>query len=417
MTEKILASHAGMKRVEPGDIVEASVDVAMGHEMMGSRVLPHLEELGLERVWDPERVVVVLDHWAPAHSVETAEIHRRTRLFVKRYRITSFYEVGAGICHQVLAEHGHIRPGEILVGTDSHTTTGGALGAFAVGVGATDMAVVLATGHLWFKVPQSLRVILTGRLPPNVMGKDIILHLLGRLGPGGASYQAMEFHGDGVKRLSLDARMTLTNMAAEAGAKAALIPPDSKTEEYIRSRTIIPFTPVHPDPQASYAQTICIDTSQLEPQIALPHQPSKVVPVSEVQSTPIDQAFLGSCTNGRMEDLRVAARIVKGKRVHPHTRFIVIPASRHIYRQALKEGLIQILAESGATVGPPTCGPCFGGHLGLLASGEVCISASNRNFRGRMGSPEAEIYLASPATVAASAIAGQITDPRRGSDG
>jgi len=417
MAEKILASHAGLERVEPGEIVEARVDVAMGHEMMGSRVLPHLEEVGLERVWDPARVVVVLDHWAPAHSVESAEIHSRTRMFVKSYGVTHFYDVGAGICHQVLAEHGHLRPGELLVGTDSHTTTGGALGVFAVGVGATDMAVVLATGRLWFKVPSSLRIILTGRLPSKVMGKDIILHLLGQLGPGGASYQAMEFHGDTVGHLSLDARMTLTNMAAEAGAKAALIPPDNKTEEYVHSRTNIPFTPVRPDPQASYTQTLRLDVSHLEPQIALPHQPTKVAPVSEAQGTPIDQAFLGSCTNGRLEDLRIAAQIVKGRHVHPYTRFIVIPASRQVYQQALQEGLIKILADAGAIVGPPTCGPCFGGHLGLLAPGEVCISTSNRNFRGRMGSSKAEIYLASPATVAASALAGHITDPREGRSG
>jgi 3-isopropylmalate/(R)-2-methylmalate dehydratase large subunit len=414
LAEKILAKHAARSQVEPGEIIEASVDVAMSHEMLGTRVIPHVEAAGIERLWDPERVVVLLDHWAPAPTVEAAMVHQQVRRFVKRFGVTHFYEVGTGICHQVLADYGHLRPGELLVGTDSHTTTAGALGVFATGIGATDMAVVLATGRLWFRVPESIRVLLSGTLPNYVMGKDIILHILGKLGAGGASYKVMEFQGEGVKLLSIDSRMTITNMAVEADAKAAIMHVDEKTEAYTRARTKTPYTPVKPDSDASYVQTLRYDISKLVPQVAIPSLPTKVVPVSKAEGTPIDQAFLGSCTNGRIEDIRMAAKIVEGKQVAESVRFLVIPASRVVYQEALREGLLNILLTAGAVIGSPTCGPCFGGHCGLLAHGEVCISTSNRNFRGRMGSPDAEIYLASPATVAASAITGKITDPRKG---
>jgi 3-isopropylmalate/(R)-2-methylmalate dehydratase large subunit len=414
MAEKILARHAGKARVEPGQIVDAAVDVALSHEMLGSRVFPHLEEAGVERLWDPNCVVVALDHWAPAPTVEAATIHQRVRESVRRYGIPHLYEVGEGICHQVLAEHGHLRPGELLVGTDSHTTTGGAFGVFATGIGATDMAVVLATGRLWFRVPESTRIEISGRLANKVMSKDIILSVLGQLGGGGGEYRSLEFLGDGVYQLSLDARMTLTNMAAECGAKAALIPPDAQVEEYVRVRTTVPFSSVKPDPDATYAQTLRVDVTKLAPQVALPPLPTKVVPIGMAAGTRIDQAFLGSCTNGRLEDLRVAAAIVKGRTAAPGVRFLVIPASREVYRNALQEGLIKILLDAGATIGPPTCGPCFGGHCGVLGPHEVCISTTNRNFRGRMGSPDAQVYLASPATVAASALTGHITDPRQG---
>jgi 3-isopropylmalate/(R)-2-methylmalate dehydratase large subunit len=414
MAEKILARHAGKSRVEPGEIVDATVDVAMSHEMLGSRVFPHLEEAGVERLWDPRRVAVVLDHWAPAPTVEAATIHQRVRQSVRRFGIAHLYEVGEGICHQVLAEHGHLRPGELLVGTDSHTTTGGAFGVFATGIGATDMAVVLATGRLWFRVPESMWIEITGRLADKVMSKDIILSVLGQLGGGGGEYRSLEFLGEGVYRLSLDARMTLTNMAAECGAKVALIPPDTQVEEYVRARTDVSFSSVKPDSDATYAQTLRLDVDRLVPQVALPPLPTKVVPINMATGTPIDQAFLGSCTNGRLEDLRVAAAIVDGRQVPRGVRFLVIPASREVYRSALQEGLIKILVDAGATIGPPTCGPCFGGHCGVLGPHEVCISTTNRNFRGRMGSPEAQVYLASPATVAASALTGHITDPRQG---
>jgi 3-isopropylmalate/(R)-2-methylmalate dehydratase large subunit len=413
MAEKILARHAGKTRVEPGQIVDAAVDVALSHEMLGSRVFPHLEEAGVERLWDPSRVVVALDHWAPAPTVEAATIHQRVRESVRRYGIHHLYEVGEGICHQVLAEHGHLRPGELLVGTDSHTTTGGAFGVFATGIGATDMAVVLATGRLWFRVPESTRVEVAGRLAKMVMSKDIILSVLSQLGGGGGEYRSIEFLGEDVYRLSLDARMTLTNMAAECGAKAALIPPDAQVEEYVRTRTDVPFSSVKPDPDATYAQTLRVDLAKLAPQVALPPLPTKVVPIAMAVGTRIDQAFLGSCTNGRLEDLRVAAAIVKGRNAAPGVRFLVIPASREVYRNAVQEGLIMTLLDAGATIGPPTCGPCFGGHCGVLGPHEVCISTTNRNFRGRMGSPDAQVYLASPATVAASALTGHITDPRQ----
>ncbi len=414
MAEKILASHSEKPQVEPGEIVEANIDLAMSHEMLGSRVLPHLEEAGVEKLWNPDRVIVVLDHWGPASSVEAATIHQQVRKMVQHFGISHFYDVGVGICHQVLAEQGYLRPGELLVGTDSHTTTGGAFGVFAAGIGAADMAIVLATGRLWFRVPETTRIEISGKLPERVMGKDIILHLLGQLGAGGAAYHSIEFHGDGVSRLSIDARMTLTNMATEAGAKTALIPPDAKVEKYVKERTNAPYVPAIPDSDASYAQTYQIDAGDLTPQIAIPPLPTQVVPVTDVEGTAIDQAFLGSCTNGRLEDLRVAAQIVKGKMIAKGVRFLVIPASRNIFQSALKEGLIDILVKAGATIAPSTCGPCFGGHCGLLAPGEVCISTSNRNFKGRMGSPDADIYLASPATVAASTLTGHITDPRKG---
>ncbi len=413
IAEKILAAHADVSRVEPGEIIEASVDVAMSHEMLGTRVIPHVEAAEIEHLWDSDRVVIMLDHWAPAPTVEAAMIHQRVRRFVERYGVTHFYDVGTGICHQVLADYGHLRPGELLVGTDSHTTTGGALGVFATGIGATDMAVVLATGRLWFRVPESIRITLSGKLRDKVMGKDVILHILGELGAGGAAYKVLEFQGDGIEHLSIASRMTITNMSVEADAKAAIMPADQKVETYVQARTEIPFKPAKPDSDASYTQTLQYDVSKLVPQVATPSSPTQVVPVSEIEDVPIDQAFLGSCTNGRIEDIRMAARIINGKRVAKSVRFLVIPASRNVYQKALREGLLEILLTAGAVIGPPTCGPCFGGHCGLLADGEVCISTSNRNFSGRMGSPDAEIYLASPATVAASAITGKITDPRK----
>ncbi|MFX1561970.1 MAG: 3-isopropylmalate dehydratase large subunit [Promethearchaeota archaeon] len=414
MAEKILARHAKKNRTEPGEIVEAGIDLAMSHEMLGSLVLPHLREAGVEKFWNPDHVVVALDHWGPASSIEAAALHQKVRKIVQRFEISHFYDVGVGISHQVLAEKGHLRPGELLVGTDSHTTTGGAFGVFATGIGAADMTIVLATGRLWFRVPETIQIDISGKLPGMVMGKDIILHLLGQLGTGGAAYQSVEFHGKGISNLSLDARMTLTNMAAEAGAKTAIIPPDALVEKYVKARTTIPYKPVIPDSDASYIQTYQIDIGDLTPQIALPPLPTKVVPVAEAEGTAIDQAFIGSCTNGRLEDLRVAAHIVQGQETAKGIRFLVMPASREIYQSALNEGLIEILVKAGATLGPSTCGPCFGGHCGLLAPREVCISTSNRNFKGRMGSPDADIYLASPATVAASALAGHITDPRKG---
>jgi 3-isopropylmalate/(R)-2-methylmalate dehydratase large subunit len=414
MAEKILLKHTEKKEIEPGEIIEASIDVAMSHEMMGSRVLPQLNEAGVKKIWDPSRVVVILDHWVPAPTVEAASVHQRVRQFVKKFQIEHFYDVGRGICHQVLVEEGHIRPGELVVGTDSHTTTAGAFGALATGIGATDMAIVLATGRLWFRVPETIKITYLGDPPPMVMGKDIILATLGKLGVEGATFQAIEYHGETLAKLSLDAWMTLTNMAVEVGAMAALIPPDKRIIEYVKTRTTRKFKSIYPDANANYNQTFDFDVSKLTPQVATPSLPTQVVSVSEVAGTPIDQAYLGSCTNGRLEDLQAAAKIVGGNQVAPDVRFIVNPASQKVYHEALEDGTIGKLVEAGATVGSATCGACFGGHCGLLAPGEVCISSTNRNFPGRMGSAEAQIYLASPLTVAASAITGKITDPRGG---
>ncbi|MFX0168388.1 MAG: 3-isopropylmalate dehydratase large subunit [Candidatus Hodarchaeota archaeon] len=411
MAEKILLNHIKEKTIEPGEIVEASIDLAMSHEMFGTRVLPQLKAMGFKTVWNPNRVVLILDHWTPAPTIEAATIHQLVRSFVKEQHIDHFYDVNKGICHQVLVEEGHIRPGELVVGTDSHTLTAGALGALAVGIGATDMAIVLATGQLWFRAPESLKITITGKLPKMVMGKDIVLSILAQLGVEGATFQSIEYHGEGLKQLSLDAWMTLTNMAVEAGAMAALIPPDSRVLDFVKARTRLPFSPVYPDEKTSYHDSYQVDLATLVPQVATPSLPTNAVPVTEVAGIPIDQAFLGSCTNGRLEDLRIAAQIVKGKQVAPSVRFIVNPASRIIYQTALEEGIIGTLVRAGATIGPATCGACFGGHCGVLAAGEVCISTTNRNFPGRMGSPEAQIYLASPATVAASAIKGKITTP------
>jgi 3-isopropylmalate/(R)-2-methylmalate dehydratase large subunit len=411
MAEKILASHTKKKTITPGEIVEASIDVAMSHEMFGSRVLPQLKGVGFKTVWDPKRVVFILDHWTPAPTIDAATIHQRIRTFVREQQIEHFYDVGHGICHQVLVEEGYVRPGDLVVGTDSHTTTAGAFGALATGIGATDMAIVLATGQLWFRVPESLKITLTGKSPKYVMGKDIALSILRKLGVEGATFQSIEYHGDGLEHLNLDAWMTLTNMAVEAGAMAALIPPDQRVLEYVKARTTKSVSPVYPDAEAVYHDMLEVDVAAIVPQVATPSLPSNAVPVTEVAGTPIDQAFLGSCTNGRLEDLSIAAQILKGKQVADGVRFIVNPASRTIYHMALEKGIISTLVKAGATIGPATCGACFGGHCGVLAPGEVCISTTNRNFPGRMGSPDASIYLASPATVAASALTGTITNP------
>lgn len=411
IAEKILANKSGERAVRPGQIVNAKVDVAMSHEN-AALVKKHFEELGLPRVWDPERIVLLFDHRVPAESVKTAQGQREVRQFAKAQGIKHFYDMNAGICHQVLPERGHVRPGELIVGTDSHTTTHGAFGAFATGIGATEMAAVWATGELWLRVPESFKITVTGRFQEWVGAKDLILHIIGQLGADGADYKAVEFYGPTIKEMSLASRMVLTNLAMEMGAKAALVPPDEKTLAYVRARTDRPFTPVYADPDAEYERELEFDVSRLEPQVARPHQVDNVVPVSEVAGLKVDQALLGSCTNGRLEDLEVAARLLKGKRVHPDVRLLVIPASWEVYLEAMRKGVLEALISAGAVVVNPGCGPCLGAHQGLLAPGERCISSTNRNFQGRMGSPEAEVYLASPAVVAASALAGEIADPR-----
>ncbi len=381
--------------------------------MTGLRIAQIYEELGLDRVWDADRVVALIDHWTPAGTVDEAIIHQKCREFVEKYRIKNWLGMREGICHAVFPQKGFVKPGDLIVGSDSHTTTYGALGAFSTGIGSTDMAVVLATGELWFKVPATMRFEINGRIPEYVMGKDIILRIIGDIGVEGATYKTMEYTGEAVRQLSVDGRFTLCNMAIEAGAKAGIIEPDEKTIQWVKQRTSEEFQVVRNDPDAEFEEIVKMNISSLEPQVAKPSSPGNAVPVTEVEGIKIDQAFIGSCTNGRIEDLRAAAKIMKGKTVPRMVRAIVIPASKEVYTQAMHEGLIDIFLEAGCVVCNPHCGPCIGGSSGVLGPGEVCISASNRNFIGRMGSKDSQVYLASPLTVAASAVTGEITDPRK----
>lgn len=412
MAEKILAKAAGLKETEAGNIVMANIDVAMTHDLTGPLAVQSFQNIGVEKVWDPEKIVVLFDHQVPADSLEAAQNHIFMREFVEKQEITNFYDVKEGVCHQVLPEKGHVLPGEVIVGTDSHTCTHGALGAFATGIGSTDMAMVFATGKLWFKVPETIKFDIEGELNKHVYSKDVVLNIIGQIGADGATYQACEFGGETTRNMSISERMALCNMAIEMGGKTGMVEVDEKTKKYLKGRTNKPYEVFQTDEDAESLSTMYIDVNDLEPQIACPHNVDNVKPVSEVEGTPIDQVFLGSCTNGRLEDLRVAAKIMKGKQVSPKIRMLVIPASREIYSQALDEGLMNIFVDSGALVCNPCCGPCLGGHVGLLGPGEVSLSTSNRNFKGRQGSPEAEVYLSSAAVAAASAITGEITDPR-----
>ncbi|MEM2779405.1 MAG: 3-isopropylmalate dehydratase large subunit [Candidatus Bathyarchaeia archaeon] len=414
ISEKILARASNRKEVSPGEIVEANVDVAMVNDITGPLTVETFYKIGVKKVWDNRRIVIVLDHQVPADSVKSAEIHKIMRKFAKEQGIRYFYDVGfGGVCHQVMVEKGHVRPGELIVGADSHTCTYGALGAFGTGIGSTEMAAVFAMGKIWLKVPETIKFNVNGEFQKFVSAKDLILSIIGHIGADGANYKAMEFDGPVIKNMNISDRLTICNMAVEAGAKTAIINPDRKVITYVKDRAGRQIKPLKSDANAKYAKVIDLDISSLEPQVACPSSVGNVKPVSEVEGTPIDQAFIGSCTNGRIEDLRMAARIVEGKKVKDGVRFIVTPASHEVYLQALKEGVLETLAEAGACICNPTCGACFGGHMGLLAEGETCISSSNRNFTGRMGSPKAKIYLASPATVAASALKGEIADPRR----
>ena len=411
ISEKILARASGVKKVEAGDIVDANVDLAMSHDN-AALVSKIFKQLGVDRVWDNSKIVIILDHRTPANQIKSAEGHKSIRQFVRDQGIGFFYDVGEGICHQILPEKGHVKPGMLIVGTDSHTTTHGAFGAFSTGIGATEMACVWATGKLWLKVPETIKMIINGKLPEMVTAKDVILYIIGEIGSDGANYKAIEFYGDTIKDLSISSRMTISNQAMEAGAKTAIIPPDSKTFDYLKDRVKGEMRGVYADEDASYEDVLEFDVSNLEPMVACPHAVDNVKPVREVEGIEIDQAVLGSCTNGRLEDIEIAARILKGKRIDPRVRLIVVPASREVYISALERGYIEILLKAGATIINPGCGPCLGAHQGVLASGERAITSTNRNFRGRMGSPDSEIYLASPATVAISALKGEISDPR-----
>lgn len=411
--DKILANASGKQQVSPGEIIEANIDAAMIHDLTGPLAIKSFREIGAKKVWDNNKVIIILDHLVPASSIISANLHRIVRNFAEEQNIKNFYDVGrGGVCHQVMPEKGHVRPGEVIVGADSHTCTYGAFGAFATGIGSTEMAAVFATGKLWFRVPEVIKVNVTGKLQKMVTPKDVTLNIVGKIGADGAIYKGLEFGGSTIRDMSVDGRMVLSNMAVEMGAKAGIIEPDQKTVDYVKARTDKPFKPVKSDPDATYERVVDVDVSNLEPQVAVPHSVDNVKPVSEVEDIEVDQAFIGSCTNGRLEDLRSAARVLKGKKTARGVRLVVIPASQEIYLNALNEGLIKTFMDAGATIGNPNCGPCLGGHMGILADDETCISSSNRNFVGRMGSTKSFVYLASPATVAASAITGKITDPR-----
>ncbi len=410
ISEKILARASGKKKVEPNEIVDGKVDVAMSHENAGL-VSKTFKAIGVPKVWDKTKIVILFDHRAPAESEETAKGQKNVREFVKAQGIEHFYDMRAGICHQILPEKGHCRPGELLVGTDSHTTTHGAFGVFSTGIGATEMAAVWATGALWLKVPETLKVVVNGKFPSWVGSKDLILKIIGDLKADGADYKAVEYYGNTIEEMSIASRMTICNMSMEMGAKAAIIPPDQKTLDYVRARTNKPFTPQLADNDAQYEKKLEYDVSKLEPHVACPHLVDNVKPVSEIAGKEIHQALLGSCTNGRLEDLAIAAKMLKGRKIPMDVRMIVIPASWEVYGEAMDKGFLKTFINAGAVIINPGCGPCLGAHQGLLAPGERCISSTNRNFQGRMGSKDAEVYLASPAVVTASALLGKIAHP------
>ena len=410
ISEKIF-SRASKTDAYAGDIVIAEVDCAMMHDGTALLAIKSFEEMGGSKIQDPSKVSLVIDHVAPSATEAFSKVHDIMRKFAWKFG-THFYEVGSGVCHQLMVESGLVLPGSLAVGADSHTCTYGALGAFATGIGSTEMAAVFATGKIWLKVPSTIKVNLTGRFKKFVTPKDLILYLIGKIGADGATYKAVEFTGPAVTLMSIGGRMTLCNMTVEMGAKTGIISPDETTFAYVESRTNKSFMVIGSDSDADYERKMEVKIDELEPQIACPHSVDNVKSVKEVEGREVDQAFIGSCTNGRIEDLELAAQFLKGRRIRKGVRLIVIPASQEVYLQALQWGLLETFIQAGAYVCSPTCGPCFGGHMGLLTDGEVCISTSNRNFAGRMGSPKAEIYLASPATVAASAVAGKIVDPR-----
>jgi len=409
--QKILARKAGLDSVAVGQIVEVEPDFCLSHDNTAA-ISKTFKKIGVEWVKYPERFVIVLDHTVPASTEKYALGHKEIREFVAAQGILNFYDAGVGICHQVLPEKGFALPGKLILGSDSHTTTYGAFGAFSAGIGRSEMAVLYATGKIWLKTPASFKIVASGRLQAPVTSKDLILKIIGEIGADGALYRSVELVGEAIDAMSLASRMVLSNMAVEMGAKNGYIAPDEKTLSFLEGRAAADYTPVYPDLDAEYEKILEFDASSLTPQVAKPHTVDNVVPATEVEGTRIDQALLGTCTNGRLEDLRLAAKILKGKLIAKNVRMLVLPASQEVLLQALAEGLIETFVQAGAMVLNPGCGPCLGAHQGVLAPGEVCLSTANRNFKGRMGSRDAEIYLASPSTVAASAITGTITDPR-----
>ena len=412
MTQKILAKHAGLDHVEVGQLIEAKVDMVLGNDITTPVAITEFEKAGFSQVFDKDKISIVLDHYTPCKDIKSAELCLKARNFAHKHSITNFFDVGQmGVEHALLPEKGLCAPGEIIVGADSHTCTYGALGAFSTGIGSTDMAAAMATGLLWFKVPAAIKVTLKGKLQPMVSGKDVILHLIGEIGVDGALYQSLEFAGEGVSSLTMDDRFTISNMAIEAGGKNGIFPVDEKTMEYISGRVNRPCEAFEADADAEYVREVVIDLDKLEPTVAMPHLPENTKVVSEVAGLPINQAVIGSCTNGRISDLRIAAQILKGRKVAEGVRCIVIPATQDIYMQCLTEGLTQTFIEAGCAVSTPTCGPCLGGHMGCMCEGERAVTTTNRNFVGRMGHVKSEVVLASPAVAAASAVKGCIASP------
>ena len=412
LSEKILAAHCGRDEVHPGQLIEADLDYVFGNDITAPLAIRVFRQAGGKTVFDRDRIGLIADHFVPNKDIKSAEQVKEMRDFAREQNITHFYDVGRmGIEHVIQHEMGLIGPGDLVIGADSHSCTYGALGAFTSGVGSTDLGAAMVTGKTWFKVPETLRFVFTGKPSPWIGGKDLILHTIGQIGVDGARYMAMEFAGPVIKGLPMDHRFTMSNMAVEAGAKAGLIAPDAVTESYVKGRTKRPYKLVQPDPDAAYHKVYEWDVTDLEPVVSCPHLPENTKPVSALSDVAIDQAVIGSCTNGRIEDMRIAARILKGRKVAPYVRCIVIPGSPAVYRQALEEGLFQIFLDAEAIVSTPTCGPCLGGYMGILAADEVAVSTTNRNFLGRMGHVKSSVYLASPAVAAASAVLGRIAHP------
>ncbi len=412
MAEKILAAHAGLEEVVPGQLIECNLDLVLSNDVTAPIAIKEFKKIGVEKVFDPTKIALVPDHYVPNKDIKSAEQAKMTRDFAREQGITHYYEVGCmGVEHALLPEQGVVGAGDLIIGADSHTCTYGALGAFSTGVGSTDAAVGYATGKAWFKVPESLLFNVEGELRPGVTGKDIILHIIGMIGVDGALYQAMEFRGSAIEGLTMDERLSISNMAIEAGGKAGLIPVDDVTRKYMDGRPERPYTEYHSDPDAVYAKVYNIDAQDIVPTVAFPHLPSNTRPASEARDIVIQQSVIGSCTNGRIEDMRQAAAVLKGHKVHRDVRCIIIPATQQVYRQCIKEGLMDIFLDANCAVSTPTCGPCLGGYMGILAAGERSIATTNRNFVGRMGDPTSEVYLSSPAVAAASAVLGHIGLP------
>lgn len=412
MTQKILADHAGLDSVVPGQLIEAKLDMVLGNDVTSPVAINEMGKFGKDSIFDKTRISLVMDHFTPNKDIQSAENCKQVREFAKKHSILHYYDVGnMGIEHALLPEKGIVTCGDCIIGADSHTCTYGALGAFSTGVGSTDMAAGMISGKAWFKVPSAIKVVVTGEKPKYISGKDVILNIIGRIGVDGALYRSLEFTGDGIKNLSMDDRLTIANMAIECGAKNGIFPVDDVTLEYVNGRSLRDYKIYEADEDAEYDEEIVVDLSTLKSTVAFPHLPENTKTIDEVPEIKIDQVVIGSCTNGRMEDMRTAASIIKGHKIADGVRTIIIPATQQIYLDCIKEGLTEIFVEAGAIVSTPTCGPCLGGHMGILAKGERAVSTSNRNFVGRMGHTESEIYLASPAVAAASAVKGYIADP------